>query len=268
MKLHNRATRRQHKKDGLTPDGRSLVRNRRPAVGIAIAIAMLASLAVPWTDAVPDQVANPIRAAVPDAVEELVTTNAAEAHHGYWQQVWVGSPVKGCWNANPSIHHTLFKADNDWAVDISCIGRSSSARKARVYAAVSNGSDSRLTARVSQIIDNDTCRYGGGGDTVTVEFRYDGTLMGHATYSHLNRSGSLYVGKSISRWGGYLGKVSLSESGGSNCWTGPHVHVELRAARDYACWNRTYHQGEAMNPSNFIGFISGGALKRYPSPCP
>jgi hypothetical protein len=192
--------------------------------------------------------------------------------------IWIGSPVNGTWGLAgnlgtlPPYHHQLYKARpaNDWAVDLPRI--SSGDRGVYLYAAPSNGAyGTRVTARVEQIVDNSACRLGGGGDFVTIGIYYNGRRYGHATYAHLDRNPSLYVGRWIPRWGAWLGNVawlSRAASGGSNCWTGPHVHFEMRAETDYSCWNRGYrYAGYPIRRTNFLGFISG-PLARVARACP
>jgi hypothetical protein len=193
--------------------------------------------------------------------------------------IWVGSPVNGTWgvagdgSTTPAGgHHKLVKASpaNDWAVDLSRTGTGTGA-PVRLYVAPSNSAyNNRVTTRISQIIDNNACRLGGGGDLVTVTIRFDGVVVGQVTYAHLDRTASLGVGQTVSRWGTQLGTVSAlsgTATGGSNCWTGPHVHTELRATTNYACWNRGYRTGQALSRSNFIGFVTG-PVAGTARPCP
>lgn len=203
----------------------------------------------------------------------------ASAYH--LQKIWVGSPVVGTWGVAgdwstvPKVgggHHMLSKASprNDWSVDLSRIP--STNRGVHVYAAPSNTAyNSRVTAKITQIIDNNACRYGGGGDMVTVGFYLDGSLYGRATYAHIDRDPNLWVGKTIPRWGTWIGNVSWlsgAATGGSGCWTGPHVHFEMRAESHYACWNKGYtYPGYAVSRSNFLGFVSG-PLTSSARPCP
>ena len=124
---------------------------------------------------------------------------------------------------------------------------------------------------MTQIIDDNACRYGGGGDSVTVGFYLDGVLYGRATYAHIDRNHLLSVGMPISRWGAHIGNVawlSGAATGGPNCWTGPHVHFEMRAESHYACWNKGYtYAGYPINRTNFLGFVSG-PLASYSRSCP
>lgn len=187
--------------------------------------------------------------------------------------IWVGSPIAGTWGESPQTHHLLYKASpsNDWATDVA-----GSNQSAYLYVAPSNAAyNSGVSTRVSQIIDDAACAYGGGGDLVTVQILYNGTSYGQVTYAHLDRNPNLYVGQPVARWGTWLGNVANlwdghgGGTGGSNCWTGPHVHTELRATTQYACWNRTYAPyASSLGPSNFIGFISGPLSYSGKSPCP
>jgi hypothetical protein len=181
--------------------------------------------------------------------------------------IWVGSPVAGTWGCCRDWgttagggHHRLVKASprNDWATDLT----SGAGSAAYLYAAPSNSAlNNAVTAKIIQIVDDNACANGGGGDFVTVGIYYNGTLYGRATYAHLDRDGSLYVGKPVSRWGTYLGSVaqlSGGATGGPSCWTGAHVHFELRAETNYACWNRGYTSaGYPLGRENFLGFLSG-----------
>jgi len=191
--------------------------------------------------------------------------------------IWVGSPAQGTWGVAGDVsttpaggHHLLYRASptNDWAVDLPA-GPGSTVK---LYVAPSNSAyNSRVTTVITQIIDNNACRNGGGGDLVTVAIRFDGATVGQTTVAHIDRTSTLRVGQAVTRWGTVLGTVanlSGGGSGGSGCWTGPHVHTELRASTNYACWNRGYRPGSAISRSNFIGFVTGPALGRAPQPCP
>lgn len=194
--------------------------------------------------------------------------------------IWVGSPVQGTWGIRGDAsttpagnHHKLVKASpqNDWSVDLTNTGSGSGA-PVRLYVAPSNSAyNNRVTTVITQIIDNSACKNGGGGDLVTVSIRFDGATVGQVTFAHIDRASSLRVGQSVGRWGTQLGTVSKltgSATGGSGCWTGPHVHTELRASSRYSCWNRGYSSGQGLSRSNFIGFVSGSALASYPKACP
>lgn len=198
------------------------------------------------------------------------------AHHQ--PAIWVGSPVKGTWGlaGQPGTtpaggHHKLVKANpqNDWAVDLTNIPNTN--RAAYLYVAPSNsGLNNRVTTTVHQIIDNNVCRLGGGGDLVTIAIRLDGTVVGHVSYAHLDRNPNLRVGQRVGRWGTWLGNaanLTAATSGGSGCWTGRHVHFEARASSHYACWNKGYTPGYRVNRTNFLGFTTG-PLNSYATRCP
>jgi hypothetical protein len=189
--------------------------------------------------------------------------------------IWVGSPVDATWGlpddasttpAGP--HHLLANADpsNDWAVDLTNVG---SDRAVYIYAAPNDTSlNDRISATVTQITAS--CRNGGGGQMITVEFYLDGSLpVGSATYAHLDLDPSMYVGRPVSRWGTYLGQAGNSFASDPNCWTGPHVHLELRSDRHYACWNRGYSDpGHPLYRTNFVGFVGGDYAGDRHQPCP
>lgn len=193
--------------------------------------------------------------------------------------IWVGSPVQARWGQTPASHICLAKAApaNDWCTDLyTPDGRSG--QPAYLYVAPSNSAyNNAVTTKVTQIIDNNACRLGGGGDLVTVGIYYNGVSYGQVTYAHLDRNPSLYVGMPIARWGSWLGNMaSLANGngggpgpGGANCWTNPHVQTELRATTQYACWNRGYvPYSSNLSRSNFIGFISGPLNYSGKTPCP
>lgn len=201
----------------------------------------------------------------------------------YGPDLWVGSPIDGFWNADPAGHHVFKKLSDmgvrsDWAVDISRRSDQSVSsfvnQDVIVYAAASDPAvDEQLSAQVVYVVKDNACAGGGGGDLVVVEFSQAGVgAIGRAVYGHVRTSfGAGAQATPISRWGGVVGTVadlSGSATGGSNCWTGPHVHLELRAQHDYACWNKGYSIGSTVNPTNFVGFTAGGQLARSARACP
>jgi hypothetical protein len=189
--------------------------------------------------------------------------------------IWVGSPVAGTWgnSGRPGStpaggHHLLGKTspNNQWAVDLP-IG---SGTAVKVYVAAADpANDAAVTTAITQIADNDACLLGGGGDFVTVGIYYQAALVGQVTYAHLDREPSLQVGASVPRWGATLGKVANlrgKATGGSRCWTGPHVHLEMRAMSQAACWSRAYGVGRKVRLADPLGFVSG-ALTPATAPC-
>lgn len=203
-----------------------------------------------------------------------LTQSSAQAYSS--PNIWVGSPVSGTWgqpgdsSTTPDGgHHLLVKASppNDWAGDLP-----TGAGDVTLYVAPSNSAyNNAVTTKVTQIIDDSACKNGGGGDLVTVGIYYNGSPYGQATYAHLDRDPGLYVGKAVPRWNTRLGGVaqlSGGATGGGDCWTGPHVHLELRAQTQYACWNKGYsYAGYPISRTNFVGFVSGplsGAAQRCP----
>ncbi|WP_203914071.1 hypothetical protein [Rhizocola hellebori] len=190
--------------------------------------------------------------------------------------IWVGSPVATTWGnagrpgSTPAGgHHLLGKTtpSNEWAVDLP-VG--AGAAVLLYVAAADPANDAAITTTITQINDDDACIKGGGGDFVTVGIFFRTALVGHVTYAHLDRDPSLTVGASVPRWGANLGKVANLRgraTGGSSCWTGPHVHLEMRAQSQAACWNRGHSVGRKVRQSDSLGFVSG-ALGAAVAPCP
>lgn len=190
--------------------------------------------------------------------------------------IWVGSPVVGTWGVARDAsttpaggHHKLGKASpaNQWSVDLTALPTNNYG--VYVYAAAANASlNSHVWAKVTQIVTTNACVVGGGGDFVTVGFYYDSTLIGRATYAHINRDTTLYVGQTVNRWGGYLGSAG-TYAVNSRCWTGRHVHFEMRSESHYSCWNKGYtYPGYPVNRSNFLGFIGGNLSTVSARACP
>jgi hypothetical protein len=169
--------------------------------------------------------------------------------------IWVGSPVTGTWgnSGRPGStpaggHHLLGKTtpSNEWAVDLP-VG--SGVAVLLFVAAADPANDAAVTTTITQINDNDACLNGGGGDFVTVGIYYQAALVGHVTFAHLDREPSLQVGASVPRWGAKLGRVANLKgkaTGGSRCWTGPHVHLEMRAHSQASCWTRGQSAGRKL----------------------
>ncbi len=190
--------------------------------------------------------------------------------------IWVGSPVAGTWgnSGRPGStpaggHHLLGKASpsNHWAVDLPVGG---GAQVLLYVAAADAANDAGITTAITQIVDDHACIGNGGGDFVTVGVYFEASLVGHVTYAHLDRDPSLQVGAPIGRWGTSLGKVanlSGRATGGSRCWTGPHVHLEMRAQNQRACWTKSASVGRRVNRTDPIGFVSGN-LAPSSAPCP
>ncbi|MBB4910575.1 M23 family metallopeptidase [Actinophytocola algeriensis] len=176
--------------------------------------------------------------------------------------VWVGSPLAATWptgSSLPSQHHIPY--NGDWSADLQSVRVGA---PVVLYAAPQNGSTS-VSARVE--IVRPACASGviaDGGYRVTVGLFTGGTKIGSATYAHINPSVS--QGATIPRWNTQLGVVGNYRS--SSCWTGPHVHVELYSQHNYACYNRGWAPGQAMSPTNFIGFTGGAFASGQRAACP
>ncbi|GHJ44126.1 hypothetical protein Cs7R123_14680 [Catellatospora sp. TT07R-123] len=183
--------------------------------------------------------------------------------------VSVGSPVDGRWGragepgSTPAgDHHRLGKATpmNQWAVDL----RVPAGTPVVFGVAADHGT---VTAEITQIVDGDACRAGGGGDFVTVGLYHEGVLLGRVTYAHLRRDRKLRVGSPVAPKAvlGTVAALDGENTGGPACWTGPHVHLELRSETGGACW-RDRAPGTRVRRGEVVGFVSG-PLGRSPTVC-
>ncbi|MBV1849408.1 M23 family metallopeptidase [Catellatospora tritici] len=211
--------------------------------------ALVLALATGCTAPPPDPTSPNLPAQAPRPAAE--TTRPAVA---------VGSPVDGRWGraGEPGStpvggHHRLGKAQpmNQWAADLRV-----DAGTPVVFRVTADSG--RVTAEITQIVDGDACRAGGGGDFVTVGLYYEKTLLGRVTYAHLRRDRKLRIGAVVAP-GAVLGTVADlggADTGGPNCWTGPHVHLELRSETHAACW-RDRTPGARLREGDTVGYVSG-----------
>ncbi|GLZ38136.1 hypothetical protein [Actinokineospora sp. NBRC 105648] len=189
------------------------------------------------------------------AATSTATTSAEPA-------VWVGSPSAATWPTGgslPSTHHTPY--GGDWSADLQSVG---SGAAVVLYAAPQDGAVP-VTAKVEVV--RAACASGvisQGGYRVTVGLYTGGTKIGAVTYAHVNPTVS--QGATINRWGTTIGTVG--DYSWSSCWQGRHVHVEMYSQHNYACYNRTWAPGQAMQPTNFIGFVGGAYASGRQQACP
>lgn len=158
----------------------------------------------------------------------------------------------------PTVHQTPF--GGDWATDLTA----SSGSSVVVYAAPQN-SALPITARVLSV--GPTCASGNlaaGGSAVKVGFYYNGSEIGWALYGHINPS--VQAGQTISRWGTTLG--TLGSYAWNSCWRGVNLHFEMYSVRHYACYNRGWQPGQAVNPTNFLGYTGGNFAGSPRQACP
>jgi len=162
--------------------------------------------------------------------------------------VWVGSPLSATWPTGtslPSQHHRPY--NGDWSADLQSVSVNA---PVVLYAAPQ---DSSVAIRTVVETVRAACASGvipQGGHRVTVAFYAGSTKIGTATYAHINPS--VAQGATISRWGTTLGTVGTYTS--NSCWDGRHVHFEMYAQSNYACYNRGWTPGQRMSPTNFVGF--------------
>ena len=197
--------------------------------------------------------------------------------NGDGDSVWIGSPFRGTWPdasgcsgetfpsyscSLPSVHWWLANAPRgDWGVDLQGVGAGTAVS---LYAAPRDRSVP-VTAKVDAVTA--ACSSGviaDGGHRVTVGLFVRGTRIGSVTYAHVNPSVS--VGQTLNRWGQQIGTVGSYRS--NNCWRGAHVHFQSYAESGYSCYNRSLTPSQAMNPSNFMGFVTGRYASGPRSACP
>ena len=191
--------------------------------------------------------------------------------------VWIGSPFRGTWPdasgcsgatfpsyscSLPSVHWWLANAPRgDWGVDLQGVGAGTAVN---LYAAPRD-SNVPVTAKVDTV--GAACSSGviaDGGYRVTVGLFVRGTRIGSVTYAHVNPSVS--AGQTLNRWGQQIGTVGSYRS--NNCWRGAHVHFQSYAQSGNSCYNRSLTPSQAMNPSNFMGFVTGRYASGPRSACP
>lgn len=175
-------------------------------------------------------------------------------------RVWAGSPIDGCYDCGdpadgPGTHHFMRNSDNpehDLAFDIGA----PAGRDVLVYfAPEQNHGD--VYARVDRV--GATCgsvARGGGSVTVGVYTVNGNARIASITYAHINPS--VRVGDRPSRWGGKVGTIAGGLRPDAACWTGPHVHLEMWAASNYACWH-PYAHNASIRKSNYIGHLTGNS---------
>lgn len=200
-------------------------------------------------------------AAVVATVVVAALTTATASAGPVLPEIWAGSPVSGTWNSDARSHHWLANASDqgDWATDIAV----AAGTPVVTYIAPQNGGYD-VTTRVDQI--GAGCRSGDGAGFVTVGVYASGTRVGSVTYGHV-RPG-VAVGQWISRWGATIGTVAGGLPVDANCWTGPHIHLQMFNVSKYSCFNRGYGVGSVVDPSNFVGFTGGNRVGGPRQPCP
>jgi hypothetical protein len=177
-------------------------------------------------------------------------------------EVWGGSPVAGHWMVDATTHHWLGNArdQGNWAADISA----PAGANVVVYIAPQN-SGYTVTTRVDQIGAGCVAPHS-GASFVTIGIYVNGARIGSITYGHLNPT--VHVGQAISRWGSVVGHVAGGLPYDQACWTGPHVHLQMFNTHNYSCFNRGYHIGSILKPTNFVGFAGGHRVSGSRRACP
>lgn len=228
-----------------------------------------------YTDS-PHLAYQPPIAGIPMCGGTPATTTPPASSDG--DSVWIGSPFRGTWPGSdgcpasfpsaycsqPSAHWWLANApQGDWAADLQNVGVGT----AVVLYAAPRDSSVPVTAVVDDV--GAACRsgvVGDGGYRVTVGLFVRGTRIGSVTYAHVNPTVS--KGQTLNRWGSQIGTVGGGYNRGAGCWTDPHLHFQAYAQSGYSCYNRTWGGGQWMDPSNFLGFVTGRYASGPRQGCP
>ncbi len=186
-------------------------------------------------------------------------------------EVWVGAPYDGNWPTAagctsikrnkcslPYKHWMAF--GGDWSVDLP----KNDGADVFLYVAPDKAGSVDVTTKVASIVN--ACKFGRkGGKAITINVYADKKLVGHLAYLHLNPI--VKVGD-IGRWGSKLGTVFKADQTDELCWTGPHVHLEVGSQSGYACYNKDWKPLQAIQATNFLGFVTGNRANKFRSKCP
>lgn len=166
------------------------------------------------------------------------------------------------------MHHRVYpnpsngEAAGDWAADLQSVQPGD---PVVLYAAPPDGQSTDVTATVQAV--GPACASGdlsAGGSRVTVELSSPTGPIGTVTYAHVQPL--VNTGDVIKRWDTQIGTVGSYTPG--SCWDGAHVHVELSSQSNYACYNGTFAAGQAVQATNFIGFLGGSYATTTGQACP
>lgn len=211
-------------------------------------------------------------------------------------KIWVGAPYGGYWPGSPNSTSSLPSKHNptytiyghtykgDWAMDYYQVAGT----RAYVYAAPKDSSlNSAITAKVVKV--GPACLsgvIGDGGYAVQVSLYDTGVRVGTVVYAHVNpdfnndgatTSTDVNYRGSISRWGGYIGKIGAYRVGTTanpnTCWDvhssgGQHVHIELSNEKNYACYRPGVAQHASIAVHEYIGYLGGAFATGPKTACP
>jgi hypothetical protein len=223
-------------------------------------------------------------------VGTVVHVTPASAAGSATTPVWVGAPFRGTYAGTggrpatslPGRHAPVYGVPgfsylHDWAMDF----YAPAGTEVRVYAAPKNAAlNSQITARVLSV--RATCAsgvIGHGGYAVFVGIFHSGVRVGSIAYAHVNpdfdrngvtNSADIGYRGSLSRWGGYIGKVGAYTR--NSCWdvgstSGHHVHLEFANVRNYSCY-RNLGAGSVIAQGEYMGYLGGAYATARNRPCP
>lgn len=204
--------------------------------------------------------------------------------------VWVGAPFRGAYAGTnnrpagslPGRHTPVYTVPgynytHDWSMDF----YAPAGTDVMVFAAPKNSVyNNEITAQVLSV--RAACGsgvIGNGGYVVIVGIVHAGVRVGSVAYAHVNpdfdrngvtNSTDISFRGTVSRWGGYIGKVGSYVR--NSCWdvgttNGHHVHVEFANVKNYACY-RDLAPGSVISQGEFMGYVGGAYASAKNKPCP
>jgi hypothetical protein len=191
------------------------------------------------------------------------TTGAAE-------EVWIGTPFSTTLHKKSECGTTEYSCPfpwkhwteygGDWSIDL----RKEASSSVYLYAAPQHTRDS-VTAKVERV--SEACANGNqGGKVVRVGVYVNGKSIGTIAYSHVVTS--LKKDDKIDRWGGKIGTLFSTTVKNDQCWTGPHLHLEVSSKKGYSCYNKGLLPSAKFSEKDFIGFVSGARASSRKKSCP
>ncbi len=212
----------------------------------------------------------------------LTSVSPASAAGSSSTKVWVGSPLQGQYagtngrpaSSLPGRHAPVFTVPGySYKHDVAWDLYAPAGTAVRVYVAPkTSASVTTKVLNVKPASASGTVSY--GGYVVFVGVYHEGVRVGDVAYAHVNpdfnqdgvtNSTDLNFRGSLSRWGGYVGKVGKYTK--NSCWdvsttAGHHVHIELSNVKNYACY-RSLGAGSTVKAGEYVGYLGGAfATKR------
>ncbi|HEV3000435.1 MAG TPA: hypothetical protein VGW75_06820 [Solirubrobacteraceae bacterium] len=161
------------------------------------------------------------------------------------QRATLLAPADGSLTSSPQEnppHHTPF--DGDWAVDVAgAVGRP-------VFARFSNVNGALALRVVGHFEPCASPNQGTAGVGLRVQVIIEGVVVGVVNYAHLanpHPAGEIANGQQIG---------TMASGSSTSCWSGPHVHMEPRNEKRYACFQAT-PLNSTIGAGTKLGVIGG-----------